>query len=135
MIEIITLFSEIYYNSLTHDYIYILTLNKKPKGPLSNYINTINLKNPSSKLKLSNTHYCTYAINSNILNNSSHNNICTLEDFTNIYEFLLNNNYTINNELTNLLNNLSNNTNNNNINLNINSNNNRKILFTFNYNL
>ena len=36
-------------------------------------------------------------------------NICTIEDITNLYDFLINNNYTINNELTNLLNNSNNN--------------------------
>ena len=49
-------------------------------------------------------------------------NICTIEDITNLYDFLINNNYTINNELTNLLNNSNNNY------INMNSNN-EKIIF------
>ena len=129
MIEIITLFTSIYYNNNDNNYYKLLSLNKIPNGPLKNYITTISVTNPSTKINKSRENYCILGINSSILNTNYSNqnfnkyiNLCTIEDITQIYEFLINNNYTINNELNNILNS--------NINCNNNTNN---ILFSFNY--
>tara|TARA_B110000444_G_scaffold206868_1_gene200582 strand:+ start:85 stop:486 length:402 start_codon:yes stop_codon:yes gene_type:complete len=131
MIEIITLFITIYYNNIDNNYYKLLSLNKLPSGPIKNYISSISVTNPSTKINKSRENYCILSINSSILNinYNSRNfnkyiNLCTIEDITEIYEFLINNNYSINNELNNILNS--------NINCN-NNNNNNNILFTFNY--
>ena len=132
MIEIITLFTTIYYNNIDNNYYKLLSLNKLPSGPLKNYISSISVTNPSTKINKSRENYCILSINSSILNinysNKNFNkyiNLCTIEDITEIYEFLMNNNYAVNNELNNILNNI--------LNSNNNCNNNNNILFTFNY--
>jgi hypothetical protein len=134
MIEIITLFITIYYNNIDNNYYKLLSLNKIPNGPLKNYISSISVTNPSTKINKSRENYCILGISSSILNtNYSNNNfnkyinLCTIEDITEIYEFLINNNYAVNNELNNILNNNCNNYNYNN------NNSNNSILFTFNY--
>ena len=128
MIEIITLFTNIYYNNNDNNYYKLLSLNKIPNGPLKDYVSSISVTNPSTKINKSRENYCILSINSSILNTNYSNknfnkyiNLCTIEDITEIYEFLINNNYSINNELNNILNS------------NINCNNNNNILFTFNY--
>ena len=107
------LFLENYYDFHTTNYYQLLTLNNIPNGPLKNYIKEISIKNVSTKINMANTNYCSYVINKNILNNSSSNinnfinnklNYCTIENLTEIYDFLINNNYIINNsELTNII--------------------------------
>ena len=123
MIEIITLFTTIYYNNIDNNYYKLLSLNKIPNGPLRNYITNITLTNPSTKINKSSENYCILTINSSILTTNNSNkkyiNLCTIEDITEIYEFLINNNYAIINQLNNIYNS------------NINYNN--KILFSFNY--
>ena len=130
MIEITTLFITIYYNNIDNNYYKLITLNKIPNGPLKEYINSISLTNPSTKINKSRENYCILTINSSILNtntntisntNNKYINFCTVENIAEIYEFLINNNYSINNELNSILN------------ININCNNNNKILFSFNY--
>ena len=137
MIEIIGLFITIYYNNIDNNYYKLLSLNKIPNGPLKKYVNNISVTNPSTKINKSKENYCILAINSSILttNYSNNNfnkyiNLCTIDDITEIYEFLINNNYVVNNELSNILNNNCNNCNNCN---NYNNCNNNKLLFTFNY--
>ena len=95
---------------------------------LKKYVNNISVTNPSTKINKSKENYCILAINNSILttNYSNNNfnkyiNLCTIDDITEIYEFLINNNYVVNNELSNILNN------------NCNNYNNKKLLFTFNY--
>ena len=126
MREIISLFIEIYYNNYDNNYYHILSLNKTPSGPLREYILSKSFTNPSSKIKKSRENYCILTISKSILdiNNYSANDICTIDDLSEIYEFLINNNYTINNDLNNIFLNMS---------LNINYNNNKKLLTTFNY--
>jgi hypothetical protein len=128
MITTTNFFLDIHYDYIEKKYFHIITLNKKPIGPLSKYIRSIALTNASSKIDKSQENYCSYAIDSNILDNKENNklNICTLESITIIYDFLINNNYIINNDLTNIFNN--NNNNNNNI-----ISGNKRYLFTFNY--
>ena len=133
MIEIITLFITIYYNNIDNNYYKLLSLNKMPNGPLKNYVSTIAVTNPSNKIIKSMENYCILGINNSILNtnysNTNYNkyiNLCTIEDITEIYEFLVNNNYIINHELNNILNSINNNQNQN-------HNHNNKIIFSFNY--
>ena len=143
----IHLFVENYYDFHTSTYYKIITLSNLPNGPLRNYTKMISIKNPSTKITNTsmNTNYCSYVINKNILNNTYNNNnitnfinnkinICTLENLSSIYDFLLNNNYILNNDFNNIL-----------TNINLTSNGsgtpiynifeNKKILFTFYYNI
>ena len=130
MIEIITLFITIYYNNIDNNYYKLLSLNKMPNGPLKNYVSTIAVTNPSNKIIKSMENYCILGINNSILNtnysNTNYNkyiNLCTIEDITEIYEFLINNNYILNSSLTQTLNSD-----------NIQLNNGKKQLFIINYN-
>ena len=131
-IESTTIFLEPYFNSYTNNYYHIMTLNKIPSGPLKNYIKHISIKNISTKINKANENYCNYVISTRLLNTSANyiNNeiqICTIENLTEVYEFLINNNYTINNELTNIL------RNNNSCTSDSCMINNKKLLFSINY--
>lgn len=106
------LFLENYYDFHNTSYYQILTLSNIPNGPLKDYIKQISIKN-ISKINMINTNYCSYVITKNILNTNTNTNItnfinskfnyCTIEDITQVYDFLINNNYNINNELTNII--------------------------------
>lgn len=141
------LFLENYYDFHNTSYYQILTLNNIPNGPLQSYIKQISIKNVT-KLNNANTNYCSYVITKNILNSSSSSNsnsssnitnfinnkfnYCTIEDVTQIYDFLINNNYTINNELTNIIKSFS--SANSSLENQFTIINNKKLLLCFNYN-
>jgi len=141
------LFLENYYDFHNTSYYQILTLNNIPNGPLKNHIKLISMKNVST-INNANTNYCSYVINKNILiNNSNSNsnsnsnitnfinnkfNYCTIEDITQVYDFLINNNYTINNELTNIIKSFS--SANSSLENQFTIINNKKLLLCFNYN-
>ena len=101
--ESYNLLTDIYYDDKTQYYFHILTLNKIPKGPLNNYIKTISIQNVSTKINRANQSYCQYVIDSKIKSYAANLHICTVDDITDIYDFLTNNNYIINEVLTNLL--------------------------------
>ena len=136
------LFLENYYDFQTTNYYQLLTLSNIPEGPIKNYIKLISIKNVSTKINMANTNYCSYAINKNILNNNSNSSInnfinkklnyCTIENITEIYDFLINNNYNINNNLTNIIKSFSSCTSS--IENQFTIINNKKLLFCFNYN-
>tara|TARA_Y100000992_G_scaffold69024_1_gene43096 strand:+ start:3725 stop:4114 length:390 start_codon:yes stop_codon:yes gene_type:complete len=101
--ESYNLFVVNYYDNLSKNYYKIVSINKIPKGELSKYIKKISIKNISTDNER-NTEYCSYVISSSILNNNNNIlNICTINDINEIYEFLINNNYSINNELNKCL--------------------------------
>ena len=124
---------EPYYDTLYNsngDYYHIITLNKKPKGPIAKYIKLIKIKNISTKINKAHENYCTFVINKSItsitpltpitpITTITTNSICTLDDISEIYDYLLNNNYEINNELTHIITSMNNNS--------------KKILFTAKY--
>tara|TARA_B100000900_G_C20505910_1_gene685848 strand:- start:242 stop:616 length:375 start_codon:yes stop_codon:yes gene_type:complete len=87
-------------------YYHILTINKQPKGPLGNYVKLMPIKNISTKINKANENYCSFVIKKSILGSNYNDNlqICTIDDITNIIDFLSNNNYIINESLTNILN-------------------------------
>jgi hypothetical protein len=102
------LYNEINYDSLCKEYYNILTLNKQPQGALKDYTKLINITMPST-----NENYikqCTIAIVNNLLNtnNSSnkysnkYSNLLVLEDLNEFTEFLINNDYIIDNSITKL---------------------------------
>ena len=100
------LYNEIYYDSHYKEYYNILTLNKQPQGPLQNYTKLINITIPSTSQNYNKQ--CTIAIintllnaNNNANNNANkYNNLLLLEDLNDFTEFLINNNYIIDNSIT-----------------------------------
>ena len=112
------LYNEINYDSLCKEYYNILTLNKEPQGILKDYTKLINITMPSTN-DTYNTR-CTIAIVNNFLNNHNHNynhisnsnkynNLLMLEDLNELTEFLINNDYIIDNSITKLYNNTNSN--------------------------
>ena len=118
------LYNEINYDSLCKEYYNILTLNKEPQGILKDYTKLINITMPSTN-DTYNTR-CTIAIVNNFLNNHNHNhnhnhnynhisnsnkynNLLMLEDLNEVTEFLINNDYIIDNSITKLYNNTNSN--------------------------
>jgi hypothetical protein len=104
MESIYILYSEIYYEPLYNIYVNILTLNKEPDGQLKKYTKHIRINSPSTKEETLINTYCTYAISSNLSNNSKNNNtnLMTLEQLDDFTQFIINNNYIINNNITQL---------------------------------
>lgn len=96
------LYNEIYYDSLYKEYYNILTLNKQPQGPLQNYTKLINITIPSTSQNYNKQ--CTIAIINTLLNTNTnsnkYNNLLLLEDLNDFTEFLINNNYIIDNSIT-----------------------------------
>ena len=96
------LYNEIYYDSLCKEYYNILTLNKHPQGSLQNYTKLINLTIPSTSQNYNKQ--CTIAIINTLLNTNTnsnkYNNLLLLEDLNDFTEFLINNNYIIDNSIT-----------------------------------
>jgi len=103
--SIYMLYSEIYYEPLYKTYINILTLNREPNGELQKYTKHIRVTSPSTKEETLINTYCTYAISCNLSNNNSKNNsinLMTLEQLDDFTQFIINNNYIINNVITQL---------------------------------
>ncbi|AET73240.1 hypothetical protein PGAG_00351 [Phaeocystis globosa virus 12T] len=102
--ESYNLYIEPYYDNDTN-YYHILTLNRQPKGPLTNFTKLMSIKNISTKMGNLNDNYCTVVIKNSILGNVTHNKIqiCTNDDVTEVIDFLTNNNYIINEEITDYL--------------------------------
>jgi len=103
MSSIYILYSEIYYEPLYKTYFNILSLNKEPHGELNKYTKHIRVTSPSTKEETLVTSYCTYAISTNLLNTTNHNssiNIMRLEELEELTQFILNNNYVINDVIT-----------------------------------
>jgi hypothetical protein len=94
------LYSEIYYEPLYKTYVNILTLNKEPLGELQKYTKHIRLISPSTKEEVINSAYCTYALSTSLVNTRTLSNFMTLEQLDEFTEFIINNNYIINNTLT-----------------------------------
>jgi hypothetical protein len=102
------LYNEINYDSLCKEYYNILTLNKQPQGTLKDYTKLINITIPSTNENYNKQ--CTIAIVNNLLNtnNSSnkysnkYSNLLVLEDLNEFTEFLINNDYIIDNSITKL---------------------------------
>ena len=99
------LYNEINYDSLCKEYYNILTLNKEPEGTLKNYTKLITITMPSTNQNYNKQ--CTIAIVNNLLNNhnilNNHNkysNLLMLEDLNDFTEFLINNDYIIDNSIT-----------------------------------
>tara|TARA_Y100000389_G_scaffold200236_1_gene240220 strand:- start:71 stop:457 length:387 start_codon:yes stop_codon:yes gene_type:complete len=102
MIKTTNLYITPYYDNISYNYYHILTLNNIPNGPLQNFVKSMNIENPSSKSTLGNKSYCSYVIDSSLLSSLSFNNtfkICLVENISELYDYLINNNYSFNNDL------------------------------------
>lgn len=102
--ESYNLYIEPYYDNDTN-YYHILTLNRQPKGPLTNFTKITSMKSLSAKMSKVNENYCGVVIKNTILGNVSHNKIqfCTYDDITEVVDFLTNNNYIINDTMSEIL--------------------------------
>ena len=126
-IENYNFYMKAYYSEYNNYYYHIITLNKMPSGPLSNYVKLMSIKNASAKIPSLNQTSCNYVIDNKIVskNSISRNinlNICTIDNLTDIYEYLINNNYLILEDNNNIINKINN------------QNNTNKFLFTVSYN-
>ena len=108
MTSIIILYSEIYYEPLYEKYANILTLNKEPDGELKKYTKNIRITRPSTNESTINKTYCSYGISNTLSNNSTNYNInlMTQEQLDDFTQFILNNNYVINDALTQIYKNM-----------------------------
>jgi hypothetical protein len=91
-----------YYNSIQQEYTNILTLNKSPDGPLKTITKTVRL----NKLSPFETHNNICPRPSCIIGITQLNNPCELmciDDLPNLFEFLINNGYSIDNSVTKVL--------------------------------
>ena len=89
MISTISLYMTPYYDIRNSNYYHIIILNNKPEGPLKKFVKTIHINNTSSKINRANESYCGYAISTKILSNNSKLDICTMEDITELYDYLI----------------------------------------------
>lgn len=112
-VKIYNLYSSIYYDNLSNKYYELLNIDRKPEGNLNNYIKIKNIRNPSSKRERLIDNSCIFTINKTILNDSSistngeinymeskYINEITINELHLLYNFLINNNYTIENNLS-----------------------------------
>lgn len=124
------LYNEINYDSVCKEYYNILTLNKQPEGTLKEYTKFINITIPSTNETYNKQ--CTIAILNTLLTthntNRKHSNILMLEDLNDFTEYLINNNYTIDNSITKLYKNANYNNSQNNSYTYINS---KKLIYSF----
>lgn len=97
--------STIYLDTYEKEYYRILKLNKKPPGPLGNYVVRIkeNRRSPFESSKLSDC--CIYGIKhlpgqENSTHCNRYNTYMTIDDLDVLFDFLVENNYSINKEFT-----------------------------------
>ena len=91
-----------YYNSIQQEYTNILTLNKSPDGPLKSITKTVRMNKLSPFETYNNIcpkPSCVIGIAQ--INNPSH--LMCIDDLPNLFEFLINNGYTIDNSVTKVL--------------------------------
>ena len=122
--SVYSLYIQPYYDNISQQYTNIITINKNPNGPLSDYITTLQY-NPLSEFSGFNkicSRLCIYAIKN--INNIQYNsfNLLSPDNIDDLVIFLTENNYSINKDLTKIMNNDK-----------IYVNNGRKLLFYINY--
>ena len=99
--KVYTLTHKIYLDTINETYTKIIVINKKPVGPLNNLIQTLK-NNKLSIFDISpNNGYniCNYAIK-----HPSKNELLETEDLTDLFEFLIENNYTIDKSISRIYN-------------------------------
>jgi len=125
MSSIYSLYIQPYYNSISEQYINIITINKPPTGPLAKYVTNIRFNKLSdfSGFSTSCKPLCMYAIKN--ISSPQCNNLDLLspENVDDLISYLIENNYNVNKDLTKIMNNDK-----------IYLNNGKKLLFYINYN-
>jgi hypothetical protein len=104
-----TLFSQPYYDTINQCYYNIITVNIEPSGPLSKFVKRTQFaplspfKYPSQCSKINN---CSLAIISTFLYDSCNycNNLLTTDNTPELFNWLIDNGYTINTSLTKMMN-------------------------------
>ena len=108
MTKIYNLYSTVYYDNINQQYISIVCINKFPDGALKNYIKKIYMEK-LSPFKVNNydcNSSCLFVIKSfeDINSNKKCSDYLDPNNIDELYQFLLENNYTIDYEFTNLIN-------------------------------
>lgn len=105
MVELYNIYTTVYYENKSQNYIQIVCINKFPKGDLKKYVKRLNYERLSEFQQNNCNEYfdgCIYAILT--LNNNNCSELLNPNNIEELYEFLINNNYSINYEFTNLIN-------------------------------
>ena len=91
-----------YYDSINHEYQNILILNKMPSGPLNTIVKRVTL-NKLSPFEANTNNCprpkCVIGIN----NINCHNKLMCIDDLPDLFEYLINNGYTIDTSTTKIL--------------------------------
>lgn len=104
--SVYALYIQPYYDSFCEEYINIITINKMPSGPLSNFVSTIRFNRLSEFNTFNKCNpLCLYAIKTISGISCNNQNILQSEQVDDLINFLIENNYTINKDLTKLMNN------------------------------
>ena len=104
-----SLYIQPYYDNHNEQYINIVTINKRPDGAPSNYVNNIKFNRLSKYGGFNNSRICTplcvYAIKNIIMTGCNNLNLLSPENIDELVAFLVENNYTIDKDLTKIMNN------------------------------
>ena len=104
-----SLYIQPYYDNHNEQYINIVTINKRPDGALSNYVTNIKFNRLSEYGGFNNIRncapLCVYAIKNIIMSGCNSLNLLSPENIDELVEFLVENNYTIDKDLTKIMNN------------------------------
>ena len=121
-----SLYIQPYYDNHNEQYINIVTINKRPDGALINYVTNIKFNRLSEYGGFNNSRICTplcvYAIKNIIMTGCNNLNLLSPENIDELVAFLVENNYTIDKDLTKIMNNNK-----------INLNNGKRLLFYIRY--
>ena len=110
----ICIYIQPHYDSYSKEYIHIITTNRMPTGNLKNHIihlnptNSFNQSNYTNLSRLTNSStQCGCLAISNSINNNNNNNdtLLSINDIDLLVSFLLENQYTINKDITKIMNN------------------------------
>jgi len=109
MIYNYTLTMQPYYDHINQCYTNILTLNKEPVGPLKSIVKRLNPPKLSEFNYLSYDNKCCYERKCiyAICNVDDKNEFMCVNDISNLFEYLINNNYIVDKSLTKMFENLS----------------------------
>ena len=103
MSEIYNIYTSLIYDELTESYKSIICINKMPNGNLKNHIKKINNPKLSPFEIYNNNDYCNSHCLLAIKSFNNCNEFLTPNNIDELFEFMINNNYSVNNEFTNLI--------------------------------
>lgn len=105
--SVYALYIQPYYDQNSQQYTNIITINTMPDGPLANYVSNIRFNRLSDFKQFSNNcnPLCIYAIKTITGVSCNNFNLLSSEQLNDLINFLIQNNYTINKDLTKIMNN------------------------------